>query len=190
VMANFREMDPETKKIVVVVGGLAAALGPLLVALGGIVSAAPLVISGIASIGTVFTALTGPIGLVAAAISGLIYLIIKNWSSVKKTLIDTANYFIDLYNESVIVRAGVEYIIGVFKTMGNVVKLVFNVAGSILKNFGNNLKNLVSSIGSLFKAMISGDFKAIPGIISESFSKGFSDSKEILADFKNDFNQF
>lgn len=190
VMANFREMDPETKKIVVVVGGLAAALGPLLVALGGIVSAAPLVISGIASIGTVFTALTGPIGLVAAAIGGLIYLIIKNWSSVKKTLIDTANYFIDLYNESLLVRAGVETIIGVFKTMGNTIKLVFDVAGTILKNFWNNLKNIASSIGSLLKSFITGDFKAIPGILAEGFRKGFEDSKKSLVDFRSDFMQF
>lgn len=189
-ISRFREASPETKKLLVVVGGLAAALGPVLVALGGIVSAVPLVVSGIASIGTAFTVMTGPIGLVVAAIGGLIYLMVKNWGAVKKILIDSANYFIDLYNESLVVRAGIESVVAVLKILGNTVKLVFNVAGTILKGFGNSLKNLVSTIGSLFKAMITGDFKAIPSILSEGFSKGFEDSKKALDDFKNDFSQF
>lgn len=38
IAAYFRELSPETKKMIVVIGGLAAAVGPLLVALGFLVS--------------------------------------------------------------------------------------------------------------------------------------------------------
>ena len=61
---KFQALSPATKKVITVVAGLAAAAGPLLIALGAIGSALPLVVSG-------FAALTGPIAAITASILGV-----------------------------------------------------------------------------------------------------------------------
>ncbi len=65
---RFSALSPETKKTIVIIGGLVAALGPLLVILGFLTSTIlPALITG-------FTVLTGPIGLIVLGIGGLIVL--------------------------------------------------------------------------------------------------------------------
>lgn len=72
----MEDLDPATKKIIVVVAGLAAALGPALLLLGILTSTImPLLIAQ-------FTALTWPITLVALAIAAAAFLIITNWDTI------------------------------------------------------------------------------------------------------------
>lgn len=62
---RFSKLSPETKKLIVVIAGLAAALGPLLIALGFLTSTIiPALITG-------FALLTGPIGLIILGITAL-----------------------------------------------------------------------------------------------------------------------
>jgi len=77
----FKELSPESKKIVVGVAGIAAAAGPVIIAVGTMASA----VSGImgliggtaglttllGGLGTALTVLTGPIGIVLLAVAGL-----------------------------------------------------------------------------------------------------------------------
>lgn len=58
---RFQALSPETKKWIVVLGGVAAAIGPLLALAGTIL---PALVAG-------FTLLTGPVGLAVAAISAV-----------------------------------------------------------------------------------------------------------------------
>lgn len=65
---RFSALSPETKKTILIIGGLVAALGPLLVILGFLASTIlPALITG-------FTLFTGPIGLVIVGITALIVL--------------------------------------------------------------------------------------------------------------------
>ena len=81
-MAWIDENPELTNTIVLVtgaIGGLMTVLGPVLMALPGIVAAAP-------AVGAALAALTGPVGLVVAAIIGLIaagVAIYKNWDAIK-----------------------------------------------------------------------------------------------------------
>src|SRR5690606_36612375 len=100
------------------------------------------------------------------------------------------NYFIDLYNESMLVRSAVESVVLTFKNLGAIISLVFNAAGSILNVFWQNLKTLVSGIGSFIKAILTGDLSAIPGIITEAFGKSMATAKVGLNDLKSDFKKF
>ena len=54
---KFAALEPETKKVIVVVGGLAAAAGPLATALGAILSPVGLIATGIAGLVVVFAPL-------------------------------------------------------------------------------------------------------------------------------------
>ncbi|ELZ35382.1 phage tail tape measure protein, TP901 family [Halorubrum tebenquichense DSM 14210] len=80
---RFRGLDDSQKRIVVSLLGIAAAIGPVIAGLGTIGVVAPAVSGGIATLsgaatgaagafGTMWTALLGPVGVVIAAIAGLI----------------------------------------------------------------------------------------------------------------------
>lgn len=117
----FKELSPETKKTIVIIAGLAAALGPALTifaqmysAIGKIQIAFTLLRSGLAA--GKFVALLNPIGLSVAAIGVAVYVIAKNWDEVSRKLKIAANFFIDLYNNSIAVRGVVEGISFIFKS--------------------------------------------------------------------------
>ena len=83
---RFGELSPETKKTIVVVAGLAAALGPLLVIIGSVISAVGTITAALPVLGAAFAALTGPVGLVIAAVAAVIAIgvaLYKNWEEIK-----------------------------------------------------------------------------------------------------------
>jgi hypothetical protein len=83
-VSRFRELDPGTKKIIAVMAGLAAAIGPVLMAVSAMLPA-------LAALPAVFAAITGPVGMVVAAIGALgaaaIY-VYENWEALKEFLTD------------------------------------------------------------------------------------------------------
>jgi len=157
----FSNLSPATKKVAVVVALLAAAVGPLLLGLGFLMTT---VIPGLI---TAFAALTGPIALVIAAIAGIAFVIFKYWDPIKKQLRDLQNYFIDLYNESLVFRVGIESIVMAFNTLYNVAKLIISAIVTGFSNGGKLIIDIFKNIGSAFKAVLTGDIGALPGIIKK-----------------------
>lgn len=174
---SIRELSPETKKFLVVFGGIAAAVGPLLALAGTILPA----------IGAGFALLTGPIGLIAAGLTAIGVIIYKNWEPIKDTLRDLANYFIDLYNESFIFRTAVEGIVTSFKNVYATGKFLFSALGDIISAVGTNIKNQFKPLGAIIKAILTGDIKSLPTILAAGFEQGFAVGKDLIADLKNDF---
>jgi len=73
----FKKLSPETQKTIVVIAGLAAAIGPLLLAVGGLMQLVPVVVAGFAAIKGAFTALTAtlaanPFGAIAVALGAIV----------------------------------------------------------------------------------------------------------------------
>ena len=66
----FNNLNPETKKFIIILAGVAAAVGPILLLAGTIL---PAIASG-------FTLLMGPLGLVIAALTAVGVIIYKNWA--------------------------------------------------------------------------------------------------------------
>jgi len=60
IISELRNMSPEMQKTIVVIAGLAAAIGPLMLGLGSLLKIVPLIV-------TAFTAMTGPVGIAIAA---------------------------------------------------------------------------------------------------------------------------
>lgn len=97
--ASFAALDPETQKIILGVAALAAAVGPVLLAIGtlgqaiiGVQAAVAVLGPAIGAMGGVFAAITGPIGLTVIAIAALgyaAYEVYQNWETVKGHLINT-----------------------------------------------------------------------------------------------------
>lgn len=97
-----------------------------------------------------------------------------------KGVIEVINYFIDLYNESMLVRAGVQAIVVNFKSAWNVIKLVFNLIIDGAKSVGRQLKGLaqiVEGIVTLSFDKIKEGFSTIGGSFVKTFKEGFGDIK-------------
>lgn len=104
-------------------------------------------------------------------------LTIQGITKLLKGLINVINYFIDLYNESMVFRAAIQAIIANFKNLWNAVKLVFNLIVDSVKNTGHQLKGLA---------------EIVEGIVTLSFDKikrGFNTiTKGYVATLKEGFN--
>ncbi len=81
-------MSPETQKMILIIGGILAAIGPLLVIIGSLAGALGSIIALAPVLGSAFSALLGPIGLVIAAVAAAIAIgvaLYKNWDKIKET---------------------------------------------------------------------------------------------------------
>lgn len=67
----FEQLSPATQEWIVIAGGAAAALGPLLAVLGTMSLAVAALAPALPVLGAAFAALAGPIGLVVAALAGI-----------------------------------------------------------------------------------------------------------------------
>jgi hypothetical protein len=89
VISFFQGLSDQTKKTIVIIAGLVAAIGPLLIGIGGIIQILPILAAGLA-------ALTGPVGLVVAAVAAAATLIILNFEEIKRNLQILALEFISV----------------------------------------------------------------------------------------------
>lgn len=177
-VTKFNELSPTTKKWIVIIGGIAAAIGPLLALAGTIL---PAILTG-------FTILTGPIGLIAAALTAIGVIIYKNWAPIKKTLLDIANYFVDLYNESIVFKIAVEAVVATFKTLFEIGKFVFETLKNIIGSFIDNFVTGFKTIGKIIKAVLTGNISEIPDIIKTAQAEGIKNfggfTKELAKDWE------
>lgn len=91
---KFADLDPKWQTVILAAAGFLAALGPVLAILGPIISTIGTLIGILPALGTAFAALTGPIGLVVAAIAGAIaigVLLYTRWDEIKTWLGNTWN---------------------------------------------------------------------------------------------------
>ncbi|WP_346856585.1 phage tail tape measure protein [uncultured Draconibacterium sp.] len=95
-----------------------------------------------------------------------------------KGTVNFINYFIDLYNESMVFRAGIEYI-------KFTVQSSFKVIGLVFKQFWEGLK----STGALLKAVFTGNFKEIPNIIKANFKTTIDNATAFGEDMADRFKQ-
>jgi len=126
-----------TKTIVIVVaalGGLMMVLGPLLMVLPGIIAALPI-------LGVAFAALTGPVGIIIAAIAALIaigILVWKNWDTIsakaKEIWGGVVSFFRGVWNSLV---SGFENYINVYiNGINTIISLINRIPGINLGMIG------------------------------------------------------
>lgn len=182
VVNKFSGMEESTKKIIVVVAGLAAAIGPVLIVLGTLLKSLP-------AIGAALTLLTGPVGLVVAAIAGLTYVIYKNWDVVKQWAEDVVNYFIELYNESLVFRAGIEALALNFKNMFAVAKFIFQSLWSIIKLVVSNIVAQFKLLGAIIKAAFNFDWDELERGLQEYERTMTQSVGDLINNVKRDYNE-
>lgn len=106
--------------------------------------------------------------------------------SLVKGCINLANWFINLYNKSMLFRGGVQSVISNFKTLWSVSKLVVNLIIDGFKGIGRGLEAFVTSTKAAFNAVIGvakGFGKVLSGIAHfswEEITQGVADMKNSL----------
>lgn len=107
-------------------------------------------------------------------------LTVQGITKLLKGVINVINYFIDLYNESKVVRTGVQAIVVNFKNLWSTVKLVFNLIVDAVKGVGRNLKGLadiVEGIVTFSFDKIKSGFNQITSSYAKTVKEGWKDIK-------------
>lgn len=108
-------------------------------------------------------------------------LTIQGITNLLKGVINVINYFIDMYNESKVVRAGVQAIVVNFKNLWSTVKLVFNLIVDAVKGAGRNLKGLADIV----EGIVTFSFDKIKSGFSQIMNGYAKTVKESWKDIKN-----
>ena len=161
---SFSNLDEGVKNTALAIGGLIALSGPLMTLFGMIAGAISFLMS--------------PLGLIIAGIVLLGAVIMKNWNIVKKWIVAVVNYFIDLYNESMVFRGAVQGIIFWFKTMWEYAKFAFSTVYDVIVSFAESAGNILSGVGDIIKGVFTGSWdgikkgwKKVTGSMGDGFDK-------------------
>ncbi|AQT85697.1 putative phage tail tape measure protein [Paenibacillus larvae subsp. larvae] len=99
VLKWFQGLSPEMQKTISIIAAVAAAIGPLLLILGTATKVMGVMKAGLALLSRSFLGLLGPVGLIIAAIAGVIA-IIMNWDSIKEFFINLWNSIVSYLSEA------------------------------------------------------------------------------------------
>ncbi|MCT4024396.1 hypothetical protein HZP91_15395 [Elizabethkingia anophelis] len=188
VISYFENLSPEIQSTIVVLGSVAAAAGPLIAAVGTFMTMLPTLIAGVEGVGAALAALTGPVGLVTIGIIGIVAAVTTNWGKIKPYIIDTINYFIRLYNESLVVRAAAQGIATAFKNQFAIVGNVLKAAWEIIKTFAKGVADTFSGVGNVLEGAFTADPTKITKGVKQLFSAQIDTAKSLGKDLQKGFS--
>lgn len=199
---KFSEMSPSTQKFILIMAGVAAAIGPVLIVVGQLVSTvgkiSPLFSKAggnVSGFSKVLGLLTGPVGLVAAAIAALVavfaYLFTTNESfreSIMSTVQTLGEAFKPVLDALLPVLTNLAVAIGetlgkVLQTLAPIIAQIIELAGALLAKLGEFiawalenilpvlqpiiefLTNAVISFFDIFSDVANGILEALSGVI-------------------------
>jgi len=153
-VSGFRDLSPEAKKMIVVVAGVVAAIGPFLLILGKVIAIAP-------AVGAAVTAMTGPIGVIVMAIGAAVAAIIHYWDDIKAYFTEGpgASTFTSISEAATKVK---DVLIKVFTTIKDVVTKIWD-------KFGGYITGAFSAVFDTIKAIIDWFVEQI-GNVADFFS--------------------
>jgi phage-related protein len=178
---KFNALSPSTKNAIFAITGIAAAAGPLLLSLGGIIKILPLVRAG-------FTAVTGPIGIAIAAIAGAAILVVKNWDSIKEyfTSGGGAELFESIKKLFITVK---DVVSDVFSEIKRTITTIWNAIGdTVTKVWGNTFDTIVTTI-TVAVDIVRGVLNTLISLLKGDFSGALESIKTLAKDVFDGFKR-
>ena len=147
----LQRLSPETKKVIVIVGALAAAIGPLALAIGGVIRLIPTLVAG-------WTAMTGPAGIAIAAVTALaaafIYLDAKKQKALRQQEAMFSEWALgDLENQLTTNQQKQDEIYKKIQELQGRSQRSFDSAGTQIRELRREAKDLISEEILLSKAI-------------------------------------
>lgn len=195
-VSAFESLNPAIQKSILVVGGLVAAAGPLITALGLVMAALPSIVSGfglvqfaLTKVGGVMGILTNPIALVTAGLIGIVTAVVTNWDKIRPYVEGTINWFRKLYNESALVRGGVETIYLAFSVAFKGISGILKTGWEVIKSFVKLTADAFAGLGDVILGALSLNPDTIAkGLVGINIAVN-NGIKSIWGDLRNGFNQ-
>jgi len=171
---DFMKQHPAIAQFALAFAAITAALGPVLMMVGSLVSILGSLIMFAPALGGVFAALAGPVGIAVAAIAAAIAVgiaLYKNWDTIKAKAKAIWNSI------SNAVSTVVNRVKSNFNTMKNTVTSVFNTIKSTASRVWNGIKSAITKPIETAKATVRGILNKIKGFFPLSIGKIFSNLK-------------
>lgn len=138
-------LSPGAQKAILVIGGILAAIGPVLVILGTLAGAIGSIITLVTTIGPVIAGIAGPIGIAIAIIGGLIavgVILYKNWDKIKAKASELKDNVVKKFTA---LKIAVKVIFGHIK----------DAMLAPIKKAAETIKGLIQKIKNFFKFKVS-----------------------------------
>jgi hypothetical protein len=169
---RFTNLDSSTKDMIITIGGLAAVIGPLLVVLPTMISA----------IGTALSLIATPVGAIIAIVAALAAAFLYFFDDIKGPMVDFINFFINLYNESMIFRGAVQSVIMHFKNMFAVGKFIFTSLYDIISTIVSRIGENLSAFGEIITGIFTFDAAKISSGWNRLIDNSFGGIGDIIGD--------
>lgn len=176
-VSGIRDLSPEAKKTIVVVAGITAAIGPLLLILGKVIAIAP-------AVGAAVTTMTGPIGVIVMAVAAAVAAIIYYWDDIKAYFTEGAgaSTFTSISEAATKVK---DVLIKVFTTIKDVVTKIWDkfggyITGAFSAVFDTIMAVVdwfieqVGNVADFFSAIVDGDFSGALDALGNIFTSTFN----------------
>ncbi|MFD0953025.1 phage tail tape measure protein [Virgibacillus natechei] len=160
----FRDLSPTAQKLIVVIGGIVAAVGPLLVMLGMMIPAITAVIGIIAKVGAAIMLLANPITWIVAAVAGIVALIIVYWDEIwevtKTVFTAIGEFFVEVWDQFVeLFTTSLEWIKEIWNTAWTWVKettvTVFNAIADFFSMIWETYVTIITTYIEIVQTVIS-----------------------------------
>lgn len=182
-VSGLRELSPEMLRVGVVVAGVVAALGPLLVVIGKVLQMLPLIKVAI-------TALTGPVGLIVAAVVAGVALIISNWDKIKEyfTTGGGAEAFnavkelaVSLWNDLKLTFNSIkDSIVAIWNKFGPQLTTIWNNTFDSIKAVIDVFMGVIENVADLLKAFVNKDAKGALDALKNLFIDIFNSIARVV----------
>lgn len=198
---KWNELSPGTQEMIVKAALVAAALGPVLVVIGTLISSIGAIVGAIGTLGPVLAVLTGPFGLIVAAIAAAIAAMIwltKNFKKVEagaKLLWGTITEAFNAIKEGITnaLKAVLMKIVSIWTSIHNAIaKTVIRIRMAVTNAF-NTVKTTVSNIWTAIKNKISTTIQAakdkVSSVVDGIKTKVSNVFNSVLTTVKNVWNK-
>lgn len=179
----FANMNPAVQKAVLVVGGIIAVAGPLLIIIGKVISAVgtimtivPKIAGVINTVKTAFAALNvtmlaNPIVLIIAAISALVAAFIYLWNTNE----DFRQFWINLWENIKEVAIAVwnaikEFFVTVWEGIKSVAETVWNGLRNFFTGLWESIKNIFTTVVTAISTFLSTAWNTIKTVVTTVFT--------------------
>lgn len=178
----LNSLDESQKKTLVTVLEVAAAIGPLLIIFGKLSSAIGAVIglfSGTGGLAAVLTALSGPIGIVIAAVAALAVAWATDFGGIREVTAEIVG----------MIKETIQSFLATIKEIWNTdlfgIRTTAEQIWESIKQVFDNFLNVIRSIFKVFSAVFKGDWKAAWEAVKELASNVWSLIKSLFSAFLN-----
>lgn len=178
----LRSFTPMIEKLAGVITNLSPKTIELGLAFAAVAAALPIILTVAGSLITVFGALLTPVGLIAAGLTAIAVVIYKEWEGFKTVLVKIANYFINLYNESLAFRMIIQGTISYFKSFYRVAKTAFSTVWNIIKGFVANSVEAFKGLGTIITGVFTFDVDLIKEGFKQATEAAFSNLENIASE--------